>query len=382
MSNKTSIYRMALVVVLAAGCLVWLMGCASDQPTRTDQAIDEWQTKARESRGFSPSRDAKSKARADKALKAQLRKPLRPEQIRPLPTQRITIKFQDIAVSVALRAIAKAVDQSILINATVQGVISLEVQDEPWNQVFLSILRTQGLSYAWEGKILRIVTADALLQDMQTRVVPIEYADAAKLKANIQAILDGAAPDKAAKGGDDKAAQAAQPGSMGTVMVDEHSNALIIQAGTEDIARLLPLIEALDRPTPQIYIEAHIVEATKDAARELGVQWGGLVHDVSSNDYLTSGGTSTGVNGRTFTDGIDPTIGNAANFPAQFGAEALGIHHGLRHAGGRGTGADDSTVGHAGGRQGQHFVQPLHHHPGQSAGHYRERRGSAFPDRG
>ena len=329
MSNKTSIYRMALVLILTAGCLAWLMGCASDQTTRTDKAIDEWHAKAQTSKGFSPSRDAKSKARAERVMKSQLVRPPKPENIRPLPTQRITIKFQDIDVSVALRAIAKAVNQDILINAKVEGVISLEVQDEPWNQVFLSIIRTQGLSYAWEGRILRIVTADALQRDMQTRVVPIEYADAVKLKDNIQAILNGAAPPAAtapAAGGDGKAQPAAaQPGASGTVMVDEHSNALVIQASTEDIARLLPLIETLDRPTPQIYIEAHIVEATKDAARELGVQWGGLVHDISSNDYLTSGSTSTGVNGQTLTQGIDPTIGTAANFPAAFGAEALGF---------------------------------------------------------
>jgi type IV pilus assembly protein PilQ len=324
MSNKRKIYRMALVLVLTAG-LAGLVGCATDKPTRTDQAIDEWQAKAQNSKGFSPVRDARSQALADRALKSQMGKPLRPEQIRPLPNQRITIKFQDIDVSVALRAIAKAVNQNILINAKVEGVISLEAQDEPWSQVFLSILRSQGLSYAWEGKILRIVTADALQKDMQTRVVPIEYADAGKLRDNIQAILAGSAPPVAPEAGADDSKTKAVPVFPGTVLVDEHSNALVIQAGTEDIARLLPLIEALDRPTPQIFIEAHIVEATKDAARQLGVQWGGLVHDISSDDYLTSGGTSTGVNGQTLTQGINPTIGQAANFPATFGANALGF---------------------------------------------------------
>jgi len=61
---------------------------------------------------------------------------------------------------------------------------------------------------------------------------------------------------------------------LGSVLVDEHTNSLIIQAIPEDMDRIVPLIEALDQPTPQVLIEAHIVEASQDTARELGVSWG------------------------------------------------------------------------------------------------------------
>ena len=76
-------------------------------------------------------------------------------------------------------------------------------------------------------------------------------------------------------------------------MVDEHTNSLIIQAIYSDLERMLPLIVELDKPTPQILIEAHIVEATKDVSMELGVQWGGLYND--GDLWVTPGANSSGV---------------------------------------------------------------------------------------
>ncbi len=101
-------------------------------------------------------------------------------------------------------------------------------------------------------------------------------------------------------------------------MVSEHNNAVIVQAMRSDIIRMLPIIEDLDSPTPQILIEAHIVEATSETARELGIQWGGLGFDGTHN-WVTAGANSTGLNGHSFSQGgIDMTAGQAANFPAPF----------------------------------------------------------------
>ena len=59
-------------------------------------------------------------------------------------------------------------------------------------------------------------------------------------------------------------------------MVDKHTNSLIIKAYEKEIIEMKALIEKLDSPAYQVRIEARIVEATGDAARELGVEWGGV----------------------------------------------------------------------------------------------------------
>ncbi len=330
MSGKKMLRRMAAGLLTGSVMVGLLAGCAANRNNDANPFFDEWRTKAEKSKGYSPERSDKNRALAEQAQAVVSKRPVKAQTIRPLPTRKVTAKLQDIDVGVALRAIAKSVGQNILINEKVKGVISLDVKAVPWDQVFMSILRMQGLSYAWEGDILRIMTYEDrqrdMQRDLQTRVIAIEYADAVKLKDNVQNILDitSAKANPAPEGGDAKAA-ASQTAQSGSVMVDEHSNSLIIQATAEEINRILPLIASLDRPTPQVHIEAHIVEATKDTARELGIQWGGLAHGTESGQYLYSGSNSSGIFGQTLTEGVNPTIGQGINFPANLGTAGMGL---------------------------------------------------------
>jgi type IV pilus assembly protein PilQ len=226
------------------------------------------------------------------------------EAERPLPAKKITIKMNNVDVAVLLRALAKAADQNIMINEKVKGITDINIKEAPWDQVFRSILRTHGLTCAWEGDIIRIMTAEDMEQDLKreaqkrglqlaaplvTRIIPVDYADAGKLQENLEKFL---ANNKEGK-------------PIGSIMVDEHTNSLIIQAIREDIIKMIPIIEELDRPTPQVLIEAHIVEANQSTARELGVKWGGQYRqrDFVPASVALDPGTGTVV------DVVDPATG-------------------------------------------------------------------------
>ncbi|MCG2831472.1 MAG: type IV pilus secretin PilQ, partial [Desulfobacteraceae bacterium] len=142
------------------------------------------------------------------------------------------------------------------------------------------------------------------VEPLLTKVVQISFADSEDLKKNLETFLAGKTDGK----------------THGSVMVDKHTNALILHATRNDIESILPLIEELDRPTPQILIEANIVETSKETARELGIQWGGVYKRNMPGDkteWVTSGSRSDGILGDTLdpTTGIDPTSGLAVNFP-------------------------------------------------------------------
>ncbi|HDI78549.1 MAG TPA: type IV pilus secretin PilQ, partial [Desulfobacteraceae bacterium] len=68
---------------------------------------------------------------------------------------------------------------------------------------------------------------------------------------------------------------------------------------------------------PQILIEANIVEANRETAKELGVQWGGLYHNVGEdiNYWITPGASTGNISDRPLGEALDPTTGIAANFP-------------------------------------------------------------------
>ena len=164
----------------------------------------------------------------------------------------------------------------------------------PWDQAFTGLLKTHGLSYVWEGNVIRVMTIEDIEQELKQKVqmrdiqwveplmdpvvIKIDYADPKKLEKTLQGFLT---KDKDGK-------------TSGSVTLDEHSNSLVISANAQDLAKMIPIIEKLDKPTPQILIKANIVETTKSVARDLGVMWGGMYKgNINGNDsyYVTPGGT-------------------------------------------------------------------------------------------
>ena len=290
-------------------------GCASPKLEKQDPFFDEWRTRAETSRGISP-----GKPKPIGEQPAIIKPKVTPQDIdeaaeKPLPTRKISLKMTDIDVSVVLRALARASDQNIIVSEKVGGKININIAQAPWNQVFLGILRTQGLSYAWEGDIIRIMTSDDMEEDLKrqarqreltlteqplTRIVPVRYATADNLKDNLEKFLT---TDK-------------DGNPVGSILVDTHTNSLIIQAVRADMKNILAVIDQLDKPTPQVLIEAYIVEANKDVARELGIQWGGVFKTGSDK----KAGFAFGRQSEPISADVDTPVsigaGDVVNLPA------------------------------------------------------------------
>jgi type IV pilus assembly protein PilQ len=285
-----------IAVALIFQVAVW--GCAETgqlppPPPHIEQnSLKDWQTRAEESAGHSPetmtSSGAESPGGGEEALIAK--PPAKQAQANLLPTHKVSLRMHNADTSVVLRALARSVGINILLNEKVKGAVSVELEDVPWNQAFLGILHSEGLDYAWEGNMLRVMTAEdmaieakmASVRPMQMKVVPIHFSDAEKLQEKLK----------------DALTKDVESGKVrGYITYDEHTNSLVIKSSPDEVAKMVALVETLDRPTAQIHIVSNIVEATKDVTKELGVQWGGLYH--SGLTYITPGGYSgtTGANG-------------------------------------------------------------------------------------
>jgi type IV pilus assembly protein PilQ len=88
----------------------------------------------------------------------------------------------------------------------------------------------------------------------------------------------------------------------GSITVDERTNMIVLTDTQEKIDYAYEIINELDKVTPQIMIEAKVVEVTKEFSRSLGINW-----NLSNDSSITSGfvddfgvavnaGTSVGVN--------------------------------------------------------------------------------------
>lgn len=231
-----------------------LSGCATrdkDGIGKDDAFMQHWQNQSVDRQGFSPALE--DLAPEPRVLMKQQSVNLHGTP-RALPDQPITLKLQNAAVESVLRAMASAANVSLMMSSGVSDKISLNVKNARWSDVFQSILRSNGLDYRWQGKILQVMTA-AHSGDMMVQVVNVRYSDAASLKNSLTRFVSR--------------------NKDAVIEIDQHNNALVIQGTPTEQARILALIDSLDRPRPQVQLKAYIVETTKEKARELGMQWGG-----------------------------------------------------------------------------------------------------------
>ena len=330
--------RGGLLAVLLTAVLIF--GC-SNKVAQKDPFLDKWNTLAETATGSSPA----PRERGD--FLATLDIPADPGEAsvtteKTLPKQRVSLKMRQADVKAVIRSLARIVDRNVLVKNEIKGEITVDFQNVPWDQAFTSLLRTQGLTYAWEGDIIRVMTFDdrdldlkRKTQDMgikwvaplHTVVVPIDYAKPKDLKETLETFLTRTKEDK----------------PRGSVRVDEFSNSLVISAIRDDIVRMMPVIKQIDKPTPQIQIKANIVETTKETARQLGIQWGGMYQGTIARNqsaWITPGGSYTGTAPNPMGGGYTPVYGTGGisgqgfgvNFPvsstamiAAGGAGSLGL---------------------------------------------------------
>ena len=184
-----------------------LSGCATrdkDGIGKDDAFMQHWQNQSVDRQGFSPALE--DLAPEPRVLMKQQSVNLHGTP-RALPDQPITLKLQNAAVESVLRAMASAANVSLMMSSGVSDKISLNVKNARWSHDFQSILRSNGLDYRWQGKILQVMTAAdkqkevSLLTlnnqlseqyqtaahsgDMMVQVVNVRYSDAASLKNSL-----------------------------------------------------------------------------------------------------------------------------------------------------------------------------------------------------
>nr|WP_196220362.1 type IV pilus secretin PilQ family protein [Alcanivorax sp. VBW004] len=210
--------------------------------------------------------------------------------------EKLSLNFQDIEVRSVLQLIADFTGLNLVASDTVDGRITLRLQNVPWDQALELILKTKGLDKRQVGNVLLVAPADEIaareqlelesqkkieaLAPLRTQYISINYANASELKGLI-----------ANAGGKGEALVS----SRGSVVVDQRTNTLIVQDTQAKLEEIRELIDQLDVPVQQVLIEARVVVATNDVTDEFGVRWGGLGFDTES---MLEDGRTYGVSGR------------------------------------------------------------------------------------
>lgn len=207
--------------------------------------------------------------------------------------ERISLDFQNADINDILRLIAEVSGLNIIAGGDVQGTVTTRMVDVPWDQALDVILKINGLDQERAGNIIRVAPLGRFIAERQertraqetedeaeptvTQLVPVNYADAPELQSNLERLLS----------------------DRGSIFINERTNTLIITDTRKNLDDMLALVETLDRQTPQVMIEARIVETSRNFLEELGVQFGG--------DY-------TKITGVKFPNRIDVSGSSSGNF--------------------------------------------------------------------
>ncbi len=238
--------------------------------------------------------------------------------------EKLSLNFQDIDVRSVLQLIADFTDLNLVASDTVQGNITLRLQNVPWDQALDLVLKTKGLDKRKVGNVLLVAPAEEIaarerqelesqkqiaeLAPLRRELIQVNYAKASDIAKLFQSVTGTASGPGAA------AAAAANTDNRGSITVDDRTNSIIAYQTQERLDELRRIVSQLDIPVRQVMIEARIVEASVDYTKELGVNWSGSLSN--RGNFTVSGATNS--TGTTFVDlGVStasPTSGIGIGF--------------------------------------------------------------------
>ncbi|MEN6561854.1 MAG: type IV pilus secretin PilQ [Acidobacteriota bacterium] len=239
----------------------------------------------------------------------------------------LSLKLKDSDLRDVVLYLAEFAGLNVVFDPDVRGTVTVNLQLVPWDQALDIILKQNKMGKTIEGNILRVAPVSVLTR---------EEEEQRRLKESKE--LSGPVTVKTitlsySKAKDVNTLLRSKLSSRGEIIVDERTNTLLISEVRDKLELLEKLISVVDTPTPQVSIEARVVEASTTFVRNLGIQWG---FNAEASQYYGNATNlqfpnSIQVDGAiipqgTVTKGIGgPLGGYAVNLPAPSFNSALGL---------------------------------------------------------
>ena len=222
---------------------------------------------------------------------------------------RVTLDFQDVEVRTILQILAKESGVNIVASDSVQGKMTLNLKDVPWDQALDLVMQARNLDMRRQGNIINIAPRDELLKQetaiaeghkkltengpLMSRTFQLKYKSVEDFKEILKS------------GEDTKGNGSSNTNTFlterGSVLFDPGTNTLIVTDIQSVLNKFDKLITQLDVPVRQVMVEARIVEVSDSFSREMGVRWGFM--RGSSSYYDTNGLRGTTMMGGMIADG-------------------------------------------------------------------------------
>ncbi len=207
----------------------------------------------------------------------------------------ISVNLKDVDLKDFFRLVHEISGLNVVLDPNVHGSLTIVLDDVPWDQALDIVLKNNELARELEGNVLRIATVDTLKREADARRAQVEAEALAVEKVSVTRFLSYA------KAKDVIVTVKKFISQRGDVVADDRTNAVIINDIPKSIPTIDRLLTQLDRKTQEVEIEARVVAATRQFARDIGTQlgfgWGDGHSAIGGN--AGAGSSPTTVNGLT-----------------------------------------------------------------------------------
>jgi type IV pilus assembly protein PilQ len=164
----------------------------------------------------------------------------------------VTLVFKDADIRTVLHTLSYKSGVNIVASSDVEGTVSIRLVDVPWETALEVILKNHGLAAEKVGNIIRVITlANVAEEELQNEVFVLNYAKAQEVATAIEATIT----------------------ERGRIKYDERTNTLIVTDIPTNLYKVRSVVSRLDKRTPQVSIEARLIETTLAKDENLGIDW-------------------------------------------------------------------------------------------------------------
>jgi type IV pilus assembly protein PilQ len=199
---------------------------------------------------------------------------------------RITVTYQNSDIRDVIAAFATFSGRTLVIGRDVQGTVTAEIKDQPWDVALQAILQAQGLAASEENTGIISVDSYANIlakeanEPLTTQLVAINYASAGSLVSTISSLLS---KDCSKAGLTTAASGAANQGQniqgaatcivRGGVVADTSTNTLLVTEVASRMPDMMSYIKNLDIRTPQVALRGKIISINRTSIENLGLSY-------------------------------------------------------------------------------------------------------------
>ncbi|MFQ5706416.1 MAG: secretin N-terminal domain-containing protein [bacterium] len=227
----------------------------------------------------------------------------------------VSLDLRQADLADVLRMLAKLSKLNIVASNEVTGKVTVSLSNVTIREALDNIVRANGYDYVWDGNVILVKQKDKFqFEDLETRIYRLKYIDARNLQAILKDVLSKQAKvhvfSQNFQQQNEETQGQGQDGTQGTSSRRlSRSSTLIVSDSRANLEQVSAMIAALDVPTPQIMIEAKLIEVSPQRTDKLGINW------------------SKTLNAQVFREVIEPS-GSPNRFSVEVPLDGGGVNYG------------------------------------------------------